>query len=132
MIDQRDVEHAVVGYGTGGLSITWATTDAHGHYFAVDDVAVNLDMHLILHTVEDHKEDRHYESKSLGTQEGTSLTTKIHNVGNKANIDTVEEVTVTAFSLLVLIADTAQSTLRTRRFNSQSMVCSRLPSLKSQ
>ena len=52
LVNNRHVEHAIVWYGAGCLSVAVGIAYAHGHHFMVDSAAVDSDFHCILHALE--------------------------------------------------------------------------------
>ena len=57
VVDDGDVEHAIVGYGVGCLPVSACTADADGHHAALDTLGVDADVHLVLHALEDHEQE---------------------------------------------------------------------------
>ena len=56
MIHHTHVEHAVIRHCIRGLAVAWARAYAHRHHLTIDDIAIDLKFHLILHAMEEHHE----------------------------------------------------------------------------
>ena len=54
MIDYGNIQHAVIGYGIGSLSITPCIADANRHQSPLNDIGINLQFHPVFHPLEDH------------------------------------------------------------------------------
>ena len=108
MVNQRHIEHAIVRHSTGRLPVSRAATDAHGHDLAVDDVAVDADIHLIFHAMENHEENRYNERQRARPQQRASLSAKVHHIGNESYVDTIQEIAMALLPLLIGISDTSQ------------------------
>ena len=65
-------------------------------------------MHLVVEALENHEYKRRDERKCAGTQEVMGLAAQIHESGNQAHVDAVQEVTMALLVALVRITDTTQ------------------------
>ena len=57
MVNHRNVQHSVIRYSIGSLTVAGTTAYADGHHLAVYHVAVDAELHLVFHTVEKHDEE---------------------------------------------------------------------------
>ena len=52
MIDQRNVQLAIVGNGIRRLAIPQRVAHAYRHYLTLNDISINLEMHFIIQSLE--------------------------------------------------------------------------------
>lgn len=108
MVDHTHVEHTVVRYGIWRLTIAWAATDTDRHHLALNHVGIDLQLHLVLHPVEKHDEERGYKRQGTRAEESARLSAQIHDVCCHADIQTVQEIAVALVAIGIEIADTAK------------------------
>ena len=67
MINYRYIEQAIIRHRIGCLSITRGITDTHRHDTTLDDIFVDLNVHLIVETLEYHQHEGRDEREGART-----------------------------------------------------------------
>ncbi len=133
MINHRYIEQSIIRHGIWRLPIARCITDTHGHHPTLNHIRIDMDVHLVIQTLENHQDERKDERQGSGAEGMMSLASQVHDIGNEAHIDTVQEIADTLIPLLVGISDAPQVYLSMmRRFMSQLTVCSILLSSNPQ
>lgn len=108
MIHHRYIQQSIIRHGIWRLTITSRIAYTHRHHSASDDIRVDLDMHLVVETLEDHQNKREDERQRSGTEDMMGLATQIHNRSNESDVHTVEEIAQALLPFLVGVSDTSQ------------------------
>ena len=108
MVDHAHVEHTVVRYGIRRLTIAGTTADTDRHHLALYLIAVDLQLHLVLHPMEKHDEERGYKRQGTRAEESARLPAQVHDVCRHADVQAVQEIAVALVAIGIEIADTAK------------------------
>ena len=108
MIYHRHIQQSVIRHTIRSLPIARGIANTHRHHPALDNIRVDLDVHLVVQSLEYHEDKREDKREGAGTEEVMGLSAQVHNGGDKAHIDAVEEVAETLLPLLVGISDASK------------------------
>ena len=111
VVYHRDVEQSAVGHRAGCLSVAVSIAYADGHHRAVDLLIVHLQPHLVVMAVEEHEHQRREECQVTAAQHLASLSAQVHDVGGKADVHAVEEISADVPVVSAVVADAAQVNL---------------------
>ena len=57
MINHRYIQQAVIGYGIRSLSVALTVAHADGHDLTLDHIRIDLQLHLVVESLEDHQQE---------------------------------------------------------------------------
>ncbi len=101
VIDNGDIEHAIIGHGTGGLAISMGVAHTDGHHPAVYRLVIHVQPHLVVLAVEYLQNNGHDEREGTGPEDTACLLPEVHDVGRRADVNTVQEIPMMFHALLV-------------------------------
>ena len=61
MINHRHIKQSIIRHGIWCLPIARCITDTHGHHPALNHIRIDMDVHLVIQTLENHQDEREDE-----------------------------------------------------------------------
>ena len=104
MVHYADVQHAVVRHGVRRLSVAGRVADAHRHDVALDVVMIDLYVHAIFQTLENHHYEGEHKRQRTRSEIVAGLTTEVHYGSYQSDVDAVKEVAAASLTLLIGIS----------------------------
>lgn len=104
MVYDAHVQHAVVRHGVRRLSVAGRVADAHRHDVALDVVMIDLYVHAIFQTLENHQYEGEHKRQRTRSEIVAGLTTEVHYGSYQSDVDAVEEVAAASLTLLIGIS----------------------------
>ena len=108
VVDHRDVELSVVGHGVGCLAVAEGVANADGHHLSLHLVGVDLQVHLVLQSLEDHQDEREEERQRARAEVVARLAAQVHDGCHESDVDAVQEVAAAMVALLADVANAAE------------------------